>query len=569
MRTAFQLSGRRGSALLLAGVVLAVGAPALGVSAAPSPARSEISEPVVMRRLSAISDPGFPRQWALSNEGRSVQGSDATAGADIDAPAAWQLQLGRPDVVVAVIDDGVMTDHPDLSSSIWSNPAEIVNGRDDDGNGLIDDVRGWDFVDGDANPAPYLDEPHGTHVAGIVAAELDDAGTVGVAPGISILPLRVCSDGWCTSTAVTAAIEYARNAGVDIINLSLGGTYSQREDAAIAASPEQLFVIAAGNAARDNDATPEYPCALPHANILCVAASTARDELASFSSYGRARVDVAAPGQDLLSTMPGWELVNGRRRIVPAWGFLSGTSMAAPVASGVAALAASACEPCGMQALRQAVLRGAEPRSALTGYVATNGRVDAYRTVTLARRAGVFSAMSAPLARGGRVTLRLIGRGLSVADPVTLPAGVVESSRRLEAGHLILELRASRTATLGMRPISVQSLGNSVPRACAACVQVVEASALTSCPNPQGLHVLFGTRGDDVLRGGPGREIVCGLGGSDALFGGAGADTLFGGSGGDRLTGGLGQDRLWGGDHYDRCQVITGESRSSCEAALR
>ena len=223
----------------------------------------------------------------------------------ISAPAG---AVGSPDVTVAVIDTGVTVGHPDLDSALWRNPREIAgNGRDDDGNGLVDDVRGWDYVAGDDDPRDR--NGHGTHVAGTIAAQADAAfGARGVAPGVKILPLRVLDDfgrGW--GSEIAQGIAYAGRAGAQVANLSLGGGYSHAIAAAIDAYPELLTVTAAGNDGASADAT--FPCALPASNVVCVAATDADDQLADYSNRGSAAVDLAAPGTGIVATQPLWAKV--------------------------------------------------------------------------------------------------------------------------------------------------------------------------------------------------------------------------------------------------------------------
>jgi len=242
------------------------------------------------------NDDFFQYQWALH---------DTSGSADIDAPAAWDSAVGSDNVTVAVVDTGVAWDHPDLAPNIWSNPNEAPNGRDDNGNGLVDDVRGWDWVDGDNDPMDV--SGHGTHVAGTVGARGDNrSGVTGVGWDMNVMPLRVLSASGSGSTAdVARAFEYAARNGARVVNASFGGAgYSRATADVIAANPNVLFVAASGNEATNNDVTPAYPCNLTYANVICVAAHTRTDALADFSNYGATSVDLAAPGASILSTVP-------------------------------------------------------------------------------------------------------------------------------------------------------------------------------------------------------------------------------------------------------------------------
>jgi len=287
----------------------------------------------------APDDPLFDQLWGLQNTGAGIGGfSGALAGADIDALGAWERTVGDPAIVVADIDSGYRFEHPDLAPVTWTNPGEIPgNGNDDDSNGIIDDVNGADFigadgeapqVDGDPTDDDLISGGHGLHTAGTIAAAGDNAvGISGVAQDARIMPLRVCSrfpdkaKSLCSTAAIVAAINYAAAKGARVANLSLGSTnFAPTEVNAIAAHPETLYVVSAGNDGTDNDsgaAAPaghRYPCdyeptvdAVPAAaidNVVCVAATDQADELASFSNWGESSVDLGAPGTEVLSTYP-------------------------------------------------------------------------------------------------------------------------------------------------------------------------------------------------------------------------------------------------------------------------
>ena len=308
------------------------------------------------------------RQTAMPNDPLLSYEWDMTA---IRAPEAWDVTTGSAQVPVAVVDTGIDATHPDLASNVWTNPGESgggreTNGLDDDGNGRIDDVHGWDFVDQDAQPQDG--NGHGTHVSGTIAARGNDAsGVAGLNWSSAIMPLRVLGDDGSgfVSDAITAYAYAARN-GARVVNASLGGpSFSRAEHDALAAAPNTLFVVAAGNDGTDNDTTAEYPCDYDLANVVCVAASGHDDALASFSNYGPANVDLAAPGVDIASTWPG-----GR------YALLDGTSMATPHVAGAAALLLAHDGTLTAAGLRAALLSSAEPVAALAGRVASGGRLD-------------------------------------------------------------------------------------------------------------------------------------------------------------------------------------------------
>lgn len=268
------------------------------------------AEPNYLYRSSGLSnDPYLPDQWGLHNTGQLLFGEPGTAGtsdADIDAPEAWSTTTGTSAVTVAVVDTGIDLDHPELAGQLWTNPADPANGVDDDGNGLVDDVHGWDWVQGDNDPRDW--EGHGTHVAGTIGAAGNDAvGVAGVAWDVSLMPLRVMGAYGGTNADIASAFAYAGAHGADVVNASLGGPGdAQAIEDAITGAPDTLFVVAAGNEGTNNSqpATPVFPCNYPAANLVCVAASDNRDQMAPFSNYSTLSVDLAAPGVGIVSTVP-------------------------------------------------------------------------------------------------------------------------------------------------------------------------------------------------------------------------------------------------------------------------
>jgi len=323
----------------------------------------EYAEPnYIVTAFATPNDPNLGRQYYLSQ----------TSDADIDATEAWDLQTGT-DVVIAVIDTGVDYNHPDLRNNVWTNPGEIANnGRDDDGNGFVDDIRGWDFVNNDNNPMD--DNQHGTHVAGILAAEGNNStGVSGVNWKARIMPVKfMAANGSGSTAAAIRAIQYAVANGAKVSNNSWGGggTSQALSDAISAANSRgHIFVAAAGNSGRNNDTTPTYPANYNLPNIIAVAASTASDGLASFSNFGARSVHVAAPGQGIFSTVP-----NG------GYASLSGTSMAAPVVTGVVALMIASNPNIGVAQVRANLMSTADRPASLNGRVAS-GRINALRAV--------------------------------------------------------------------------------------------------------------------------------------------------------------------------------------------
>jgi subtilisin family serine protease len=274
-------------------------------------------EPNYLRWPTAMrtpNDPRFGQLWGLHNTGQAVNGVTGTPHADIGFLSAWGL--ARPatnEVVVAVIDSGLDLTHPDLVSNLWTNPGEIPNnGLDDDGNGYLDDVHGYDFANGTG--AVTDSGFHGTHVSGTIAASGNNGlGVIGVDFQAHIMALKVSSDGTVfDSAAITEALQYAammktRGANVVAINASYGGSGGgSTESAAIQAAGDVgiIFCAAAGNDAADNDTTPFYPAGYRLTNMIVIAASDQNDALATFSDYGATTVDLAAPGVNILSCAP-------------------------------------------------------------------------------------------------------------------------------------------------------------------------------------------------------------------------------------------------------------------------
>jgi len=363
------------------------------------------AEPNFIRQLRAVpNDPLFAHLYGLQNTGQSLAEAFGTPDmdifgtpdADIDAPEAWELTTGSSQVVAAVVDSGVDIGHPDLSSSIWTNPGESgggleSNGTDDDANGLVDDWRGWDWVTDDNLPGD--ENSHGTHVSGTIAASGDDAtGVTGVSQSSRVMALRVLdAEGSGTVADLISAYRYASEQGAQIVNASVGGSsFSRAELDAIEAAPNTLFVVAAGNGGEDGvgdneDAIPDYPCAYEAANVACVAASDENDDLAGFSNFSSTSVDLAAPGVRILSTVPGG-----------GYSYFSGTSMAAPHTAGVAALIWSLQPRASVAEVKAALLGGAEARGAFAGKTATGGRLNAERSLRLAAASAGVSLPEEP-----------------------------------------------------------------------------------------------------------------------------------------------------------------------------
>ncbi|MBW3593317.1 MAG: S8 family serine peptidase [Actinobacteria bacterium] len=388
-----------------------------------------LAEPNYIRYANAApADPDFGALWALDNEGLSHPATSSDpdaqasgkAGADIDAPAAWDTPsvLGV-EPVVAVIDAGFNTSHEDLAGSLWTNPLELDNDVDDtDANTHVDDIHGWDFGERDASLASSYDwrsTRHGTHVAGTIAAGWDNGtGIAGVCRACKVMLLKIeNANGQMTISAELAALAYAEENGASVVNMSFGGAFWSAAERAAIKSANMLVVVAAGNESLDNDMylghdrngdrlpdvfSPSYPASYTLPNIVSVAASNHRDEYAygtlcfqrtgsrkkcAFTNWGHDSVDLAAPGVDVYSTTLG---TSGYRA-------LDGTSMAAPHVAGVAALLESQDPLLTTLDLKNKIMNSVEPgalgglASQLFGwrsgkFTRTSGRLDAAAAFT-------------------------------------------------------------------------------------------------------------------------------------------------------------------------------------------
>ncbi len=328
----------------------------------------EYAEPNYIVSINEVpNDPMFNQLWGMQNTGQT----GGTAGADIHATSAWDVFTGSDSVLIGVIDTGVDYTHPDLAANIWTNPGEIPgNGIDDDGNGYIDDIHGWDFINHDNDPMD--DHGHGSHVSGTIGAVGDNGiGVAGVNWHVKIMALKFLSASGSGSTDdAVSAIEYATTMGVNLTSNSWGGGgFSQTLYDAIAdaGAHNMLFVAAAGNSGANSDLNPEYPGAYDLPNIVCVAATDDNDQLASFSNYGVVSVDLAAPGVDILSTFPG-----------NSYGSISGTSMATPHVSGALGLIFGRFPNIDALDAKNLLLNNVDPLPNLSGIVLSGGRLNAF-----------------------------------------------------------------------------------------------------------------------------------------------------------------------------------------------
>lgn len=431
-------------------------------------------------------DTSFRNLWGLHNTGQA----GGVADADIDAPEAWAVTTGSREVLVGVIDTGIDRTHPDLAANIWANPGEIEgNGIDDDGNGFLDDVHGWDFFAGDRDPTD--EDDHGTHCAGTIGAVGNNrAGVAGVCWQVSLVGIRfIGPSGGATSDAIEC-VRYATSLGVDLTSNSWGGageSHLLREAIEDAGNEEILFVAAAGNDGTDNDVFPHYPASYGSENIISVASSTSGDDRSSFSNYGQVSVDLAAPGSVIFSTVPG-----------PSYASLSGTSMAAPHVAGAVALVKSIAPQMEALPLKQAVLETVDRLPSFTTNTSAGGRLNVARLME--HVAGPY-----PLLTVTQISELPGGNGDGIQNPgETLGVHFTVSNRGTqEAANVVTRLTSSAgtasryTITQGMTNVGTLSAGETVS---APSPFVVKASNSAQTPYAEEMIVTLSYGAPEELR---------------------------------------------------------------------
>lgn len=322
------------------------------------------------------NDPLLGNLWGMKNIGqKDSSGKVGVPGIDIGAEAAWDIETGSDKMVVAVIDTGVDFNHPDLKDNLWTNEAE-ANGKagvDDDNNGVIDDIHGYNAITGNGNAQD--DQGHGSHCSGTIGAKGDDGkGIVGVNWNVKIMAVKFLSaQGSGTLEDAVKAIDYANKMGAKVMSNSWGGGgFSQTLFDVIKKTNESgaIFIAAAGNENNNNDNNPSYPATYDVPNIISVAAIDNQGARASFSSYGKRTVHVGAPGVNVYSSTGG------------AYDSWSGTSMATPHVSGIAALVWSHEPNLTNIELKNRILATARPIAGLKGKTRTGGLANAYYALT-------------------------------------------------------------------------------------------------------------------------------------------------------------------------------------------
>ncbi len=358
------------------------------------------------------NDPYFSNLWGLNNTG---QFSSSGVGADIGMDEVWDFITNASSIVVAVIDTGVDYTHPDLASNMWVNTGEIAgNGIDDDHNGYIDDVYGYDFFNNDGDP--YDDYLHGTHVAGTIGAVGNNGiGVSGVCQRTKIMAVKFLgSGGWGYYSGAISSIQYAVANGAKVLNNSwAGGSYDSGLASAVSAADSAgvIFVAAAGNSGCNTDSVcTNYPSSLTYGNVVSVAATTYSDGLASFSNYGAVSVDLGAPGSYIYSTMPTWYYSGS-----DDYAYLSGTSMATPHVAGAAALLWAANPTLTHRQIINLLLQGVTAKSYLNGKSVTGGLLNLGASLVLANS----SLNHAPVANAGSTQYVKLGQKVTLQGSAT------------------------------------------------------------------------------------------------------------------------------------------------------
>lgn len=325
------------------------------------------------------NDPLLEKSWSFRNTGQVLpSGKIGKPGADINIVSVWNKSgITDQEVIVAVIDTGIDWNHEDLKENLYTNPGEAgalaINGIDDDRNGYIDDVHGWNFVKN--NSQSQDDNRHGTHCAGIIGAKTNNQlGIAGVHSNVRLLPVKfIDRDGSGATSDAIEGMHYASKIGAKIFNSSWGSReYSKALRQAVERAHNEgvLFVAAAGNSKSDNDLIPSYPSSFKLPNIISVAASDNNDHRAYFSNFGKNSVHVFAPGLEIFSTLPNNQ-----------YGYLSGTSMASPHVAGMAALILSLNPGMTHLQIKDRILASVDSIYGLKAFVATGGRVNVAHAV--------------------------------------------------------------------------------------------------------------------------------------------------------------------------------------------
>lgn len=376
----------------------------------------------------AASYPVYGSPWTISGI-QDIAGAStpmplaselpSMAGVDIGAQEAWSIYgNGSRDVVVSLIDTGIDTSHPDLQGSFWVNADEIPgNGIDDDGNGYIDDTNGWNFYANNNQLYAGTEDSHGTHAAGTIAAQSGNGiGISGIARAgrVKVMVLKALggNSGLGSSLSVIQAIRYAEANGATICNLSLGTLSNDPALYETIAKSSMLFVAASGNNGMDTDVTPCYPASYNLDNVISVGNLTSNGMLHTTSNYGVVSVDLAAPGTYILSTVPG------------SYGFMSGTSMAAPMVTAAAAMVYTYYDTSSPADVKRTLLSTTAPLPALQGKTATGGMLDLAAALSVPREQMTGAAFQLP---SGPNAPQIVTSQLNMGETVMIAIRVTDA----------------------------------------------------------------------------------------------------------------------------------------------
>jgi subtilisin family serine protease len=364
---------------------------------------SSQTDKVVDEPSALFNDPAVSQAWGLKNS---------------DAARAWSVSRGSKDIIVAVIDTGIDEHHEDLVGNLWENPGETgkdaqgrnkaSNGVDDDGNGFVDDVHGWNFVS--SNNKLDDNHGHGTHIAGIIGAEAGNGkGIVGISPVVSLMVLKYYDPKVPNTDNLkntVAAIRYAVKNGAKIINYSGGGTeFSQEEHDAVQEAEKKgvLFVAAAGNERSNSDQHHYYPADYKLKNIISVTAFDKTVQVLASSNYGVETVDIAAPGHNILSCLPG-----------NSYGFMTGTSQATAFVTGAAALVMASKKMFAAEDIKKYILSTGDAQTQLAAKTRTSRQLNLYKALTI---------LDQGVSASGVITVNVDSMKKLGADPNEAPAG--------------------------------------------------------------------------------------------------------------------------------------------------
>lgn len=324
-------------------------------------------------KLVKVNEPRFNEQWGLLNKGQVINGQKGKKDIDIDIIEAWKKTKGDESIVVGILDNGAYINHPEIRDNIFINKSEIPgNNVDEDNNGYIDDINGYNFRDNTNQVCPTVSEEvygttlgtsHGTSIAGIICANENDVGIVGIASKVKILPLKFMEGTKGRTSDAIRAIEYAKSMGVKIINCSFAGTnYNQALKDVIEANSDILFVCSTGN---NGNSSPVYPASFCLPNTISVASNDNKGKLSPFSNYGDT-VEISAPGQDILSIIGN-----------DGYAYIDGTSFATPFVTATAALVMSRNKNIKPDKIKKMIINGVSKRSNLKGQVTSKGILNA------------------------------------------------------------------------------------------------------------------------------------------------------------------------------------------------